>query len=586
MTQEALPHGSENLEAEPRIRREGVLRSLMGSVGISLSRFPAAFVLTATAALLLMLVDAGAPLGDLDPSLPDDVLRLGPQRVMSAVAHGFLAGFPTSVLVQLWGERHGKPLHGAVYQAAVGIIVAFAIIVAELKLGADSTLWMLLYAAAFCVPFFCGLYLLYTTENEATLLPVILSGLLFSSFLSGVLTVGLLVIVGAFEALVRELPVDLFDHIFILCWAFVFPVVFLSRVPLHDDDLSAPRAWRAIVGYVVFPLCLLLLAVLYLYLGRIALTRTMPSGEMNWYGSFALLVYLGLWTGMRMMDNAPARWFVHQGWALLVPVVIVQLYGVYVRLSAYGLTPLRYLSLACTFVGIVGLVLAAMGRGPRQLCLVAAVVAAVVLVSPGNALDMANLDQERCLRAAVERVAGGEEIPEGMRERVTGAWDYLRSSDRGYLMRESVSDGIETADDFERELGFAPVWASQEDFEEYRYVWASATTGALDTSGHSKMWVLQEICSYEVAENGSVTMTLSTGDGQDRAVDLTQLARQAMDGTLPGTALDDEKSTWDLPAGGIVIDLDDGARVVITGFGVQMESGRVTGVDVEGFLLD
>ena len=180
------------------------LPSLMGSMGISLSRFPAAFVLTATAALLLMLVDAGVPFGDLDPSLPDDVLRLGPQRVMSAVAHGFLAGFPTSVLVQLWGERHGKPLHGAVYQAAVGIIVAFAVIVAELKLGADSTLWMLLYAAAFCVPFFCGLYLLYTTENEATLLPVILSGLLFSSFLSGVLTVGLLVIVGAFEALVRE----------------------------------------------------------------------------------------------------------------------------------------------------------------------------------------------------------------------------------------------------------------------------------------------------------------------------------------------------------------------------------------------
>ena len=227
-----------------------------------------------------------------------------------------------------------------------------------------------------------------------------------------------------------------------------------------------------------------------------------------------------------------------------------------------------------------------MGRGPRQLCLVAAVVAAVVLVSPANALDMANLDQERCLRAAVERVAGGEEIPEGMRERVTGAWDYLRSSDRGYLMRASVSDGIETADDFERELGFAPVWASQEDFEEYRYVWASATTGALDTSGHSKMWVLQEICGCEVAENGSVTMTLSTGDGQDRAVDLTQLVQQAVDGTLPGTALDDEKSTWDLPAGGIVIDLDDGARVVITGFGVQMESGRVTGVDVEGFLLE
>ena len=586
MTRETLPHSSENPKVKLRTRRGEALRSLVGGVSSSASRFPVAFVLTSAAALLFILDDLGVPFGSLSPSLPDDVLVLGPQRVMVALAHGLLAGFPTSVLVQLWGERRGESERGMAFQIPSGVIVALVITIAELWLGSDSTLWALLFAAAFCVPFFCGLYLLYAEGNEATLFPVILSGILFSSFLSGVLALGLVAVLGAFEALVHEIPVDLFDTIFILCWAFVFPVVFLTRVPHHDEELATPRAWRAIVGYVVFPLCLLLLAVLYLYMGRIALTRTMPSGEMNWYGSFALLVYLGLWVGMRMMDNAPARWFVRRGWALLVPVVVVQLYGVYVRLSAYGLTPLRYLSLACTLVGIVGLVLAAMGRGPRQLCLVAAVVAAVVLVSPANALDMANLDQERCLRAAVERAAGGEEIPEDMRERVTGAWDYLRSSDGGYLMRESVSDGIETAEDFERELGFAPVRASREDVEEYRYVWASATTGALDTSGRSRVWVLQEICSCEVAEDGSVTMTLSAGDGQERVVDLTQLAQQAADGTLPGTALDDEKSTWDLPAGGIVVDLDDGARVIITSFGVQIENGRVTGVDVDGFLLE
>ena len=574
----------DELQVRPAERRRRTLREFSGRIGRAAGRFPVAFALTAIAAVLLVIQSLSSWIDD-----PSTVASLATWLdPVAMVARGCLAGFPVSVVAQLAAERRGGARLALARQLVAGISVAALVAVAEHAYGGDYALWEMLFLAAFIVPLFLGLWLLYGAVDERALLPVVASGLLFALLLTAVLVIGLIVVYVAFEALVLELPFDLAEPIFIVGYAFAFPAAFLARVPEPGEQAEVPRAWRAIVGYVVFPLCLLLLAVLYLYLARIALTRTMPSGEMNWYGSFALLVYLGLWAGMRMTESAPARWFVRWGWALLVPVVAVQLYGVYVRLSAYGLTPLRYASLACTAVGIVGLALAAAGKGPRQLCLLAAVAAIVVLVSPANALDMAYLDQARCLRENLELVQGGGEVPKERWERVAGAWVYLRGADRGFQRDDHVDDVVAqlTSDAaFERTFGFEPPLSMAQEEPSYRYVWATAERGAVDVAGFSKAYELADLITqgYAFDEGGSVSVALDAGDGGLRTLDLTDLAHQALAGTLPGEPSDDDG--WQLPEGGVVIDLDDGSRAVIMGLGVDAEGDRPTDMWVEGYLL-
>lgn len=574
----------ETLAAPQANRRRRTLREFSGRVGRAARRFPVAFAFTALAAVLLVIDSFSAWIDD-----PSTVMSLAAWLdPATAVARGCLAGFPMSVVAQLAAERRGDAKVALVRQLVVGVSVAALVALTEQLYGGDYALWEMLFLAAFIVPLFLGLWLLYDVVDERALLPVIASGLLFALFLTTVFVIGLIVVYTAFEALVLELSFDLAEPIFIVGYSFAFPVAFLAQVPEPGEQVEASRAWRSIVGYVVFPLCLLLLVVLYLYLGRIALTRSMPSGEMNWYGSFALLVYLGLWAGMRMMENAPAKWFVRWGWALLVPVVIVQLYGVYVRLSAYGLTPLRYASLVCTAVGIVGLALAAAGKGPRQLCLLAAVAAIVVLVSPANALDMAYLDQARCLRENLELVQGGGEVPEERWERVAGAWAYLRGADRGFQRDDHVDDVVaQLASDaaFERTFGFEPPLSMAQEEPSHRYVWATVEQGAVDVAGFSEAYELTDLISqgYAFGGDGSVSVALDVGDGSLRTLDLTDLAHRALAGTLPGEPSDDDG--WQLPAGGITIDLDDGSRAVIMGLGVDAEDDRPCDMWVEGYLL-
>ena len=49
---------------------------------------------------------------------------------------------------------------------------------------------------------------------------------------------------------------------------------------------------------------LLLLAVLYLYIARIALIRILPSGQLNWFGCLVLLGTLFFWVGIRKIGRA------------------------------------------------------------------------------------------------------------------------------------------------------------------------------------------------------------------------------------------------------------------------------------------
>ena len=245
-------------------------------------------------------------------------------------------------------------------------------------------------------------------------------------------------------------------------------------------------------------------------------------------------------------------------------------------------------ALAGTAVGIAGLALAAAGKGPRQLCLLAAVAAIVVLVSPANALDMAYLDQARCLRENLELVQGGGEVPEGGWERVAGAWAYLRGADRGFQRDDHVDDVVAqlTSDAaFERTFGFEPPLSTAQEEPSYRHVWATAEVRAVDVAGFSKAYVLTDLITqgYAFDEDGSVSVTLDAGDGSVRTLDLTDLAHQALAGTLPGEPYDDDG--WQLPEGGIAVDLDDGSRAVITGLGVDAEGDRPTDMWVEGYLL-
>ena len=246
---------------------------------------------------------------------------------------------------------------------------------------------------------FLALFLL-ERANRAPGLPALLFAAAFSIATSILLFLGLILCVAAFWALIITdadgwLPETTYLFSGLIAyggWGFSS---FLGVLPNAGARYEFPAATEKLLLYLFFPVYLLLLLVLYLYVGKIIGAGEMPVGTMNWYASFALLGFAFFFGTLAAQSRLPlfSRFL---KWALLLflPILAVQLYGVWLRYEAYGLTTLRYTSMICTFCGIYALAVAFLRRKPQQVYLCAAILALIFSLTPLNVVDVPRRNQE------------------------------------------------------------------------------------------------------------------------------------------------------------------------------------------------
>ena len=532
---------------EPRRRTLG---GLLNQVSAGARRFSMATVLVILSwAVLAQNALSNQPLGDL--AFP--------------IALSLMAGAVAAVAARLALERYDGAGRLRWVEVVVPLAIALVLVVVGCAFRGSSrdSLHGMLSLGVISSSFFGSLWLLCTSENDGVLFAELVRVVGFAFLMAFLLAGGLLICIFAIEGLLGFGP----DYLLVIaletCWALVFPMLLLSQLPRHDDAPLPGKVYRAVAGYVVLPLCLVLLAILYGYIGRILVDGEMPSGQMNWFGSFALLVEICLWLGLRPIENRVARLFVRWGWVLLVPVVAVQLYGVWVRFCAYGLTAARYAGMVCLAVGLFALAMAAWQQPPRLLFAVAAAACLVVCVSPANAIDVANAHQAALLREAYEQ---------GDDQQLFDSWEYLRYSGRAYV-EPRLPEGIAFRDSFEETFGREPDSRLPEARAyEWRYWYCSPDS--LDVSGASRVYML-DTAELERAEGDPVTlMRYSWDDGTSLEIDLDELIEW-----LPA------ESGVEMAPADLTIEFDDGSRLVIESLGVDMENGEPTNVDVSGWYL-
>ena len=594
------------------LRSKGSLRERLR---IGMTRFPAIAALSAIAFTVSLLfifnVFGNDPTADLFAMLfMVDTLTDG-VNVMSARAAHLLSACEfamfVAVVAQLAQERYGAEQKASTKIQAISAVVAvaFSLTLSAVAVSTGHTAfaavirWGLAFSCAFA-----SAWLLTDERNERTLFPKLVCTLLYTVFMVGVLLAGLFICILATDVLLfaGSLTDKAYQIAFLMCFPLLWPNLLCAQLPGCEDELRVARAYGPLVGYVILPLCLLLLTVLYGYLAKIVITRSMPSGEMNWFGSFALLVYACLWMGLRTMEWKPAHLFVRWGWILLVPAVSVQLLGVWIRLQAYGLTPLRYASLLCTGVGIASLLLAARQASPRHLYAIASVVALMASISPANVFDVPNYDQTRRLAHALEQAgllengllaqdASKIEPTEDVAWQITSSWDYLRWASDGYYTSDLVKDLRARSEkaEFEQLFGFTHHKdGSRYDAEERSWVWYTFTSdeSGTEVSGFSRAYDLDlasENSGWIEVKNG-YELKVSWADGTSCTTNLQPLVDRLM-ADVPTDVPDNEDVDRTVPADSLRIELDDGRVLALRSVSIECESGKADSVSVKGLLL-
>ena len=219
-----------------------------------------------------------------------------------------------------------------------------------------------------------------------------------------------------------------------LCFIVAAPWLFFVLLPRADEEVSGRAGFRKSTAFLLLPLYLILLAVLLLYVLSILLRWEMPVGVMNGYALSALAMFAMFHLVLTGEENPISRFFLRWGGLFLIPILIVQQVGVWMRLDAYGFTPSRILGIVMTILFAAVVVCSLLRKRTSWFFLAAAALALVFIASPLNADTLSRWNQESRLRGALTRagmldesgrIIHNEDVPEEERDRIFSAIDYL-----------------------------------------------------------------------------------------------------------------------------------------------------------------
>lgn len=243
----------------------------------------------------------------------------------------------------------------------------------------------------------------------------------------------------AFFSLIYE-PADAYKAYSVntyFIWIVLFFNLLLSAIPRKDTEFTFPKVFKVMICYVALPVYLLLIGILFIYLGKIVVTMSFPSGQINWFASVASLLFVFFILTLTHLkeDNKLARAFVRFGGFGLIPIIIMQFIAIYIRLSNYGLTAPRYVSLVLNILALVFAVVTLIkgGRFIKPLLLVAVAVSLVLTVTPLNVYDVPLREQTARLTRVLEsnnmlvagKVQPKEDIPQEDMIAITSTYEYI-----------------------------------------------------------------------------------------------------------------------------------------------------------------
>ena len=354
-------------------------------------------------------------------------------KLMQGICWGALAG----ICVQLFSEwRLGRArrIWVGFVTVAVGALGCWF----WFSLGEDSPrycLWSMVYHGGLVSLGAACVFALFHYIDERTLVARLFLNMVGALFSALVFMGSLMLCILAFDKLVISLDNKIYLDVASVSWMIFIPVGYLAFLPAREGQDSDSGRATAFLFWLLLPASLILLAILYLYLAKIVLTGSMPSGELNWFGSTALAIYVFFWLALRASSRTFFRAFVRWGWALLLPVLVVQIVGIVIRYQAYGLTTLRLAGMVSLSSGMVALILAALNRRPHALFAYIALAGLVFTVTPLNIVDLPTRNQEGRLEAVLERNGLLQErhlidkaslkLSDEDAETIVGAWNYL-----------------------------------------------------------------------------------------------------------------------------------------------------------------
>jgi Domain of unknown function (DUF4153) len=274
---------------------------------------------------------------------------------------------------------------------------------------------------------------------------LLLQRFLLSVFYSAVLFLGLtLALLFTNYLFDLKFTENLYFKIWILC-VFVFQIwILLAGIPKNFKSLnildSYPSGLKIFIQYMLVPLVLLYLVILYFYLGKIVIGWSLPKGLVGWMVSslslFGVLCLLLLYPVREKLETKWTQIFERYFYYLILPLLGMLFVGLFTRIEEYGFTEKRYfLFVLAIWLFIVALYFKiSKSNNIKIIPISLSVLALVTAIGPWGAYQVSLRNQMSTLKSLLveNKILVGNQIQKSSRDltlsdkkKISSSLDYV-----------------------------------------------------------------------------------------------------------------------------------------------------------------
>jgi uncharacterized membrane protein len=377
--------------------------------------------------------------------------------------------------------------------------------------------------------------------------------LLTATLYAGTMYIGLIIAIETVRFLFDiAYPFQIELDLFLLIGGFFHTLFFLNGFPAQLYTLEARTTYshgvKIFTQYVLLPLVVVYLLILYVYTAKILIQWRLPEGGVAYLVmAFSVAGVLALLLLYPIRDSAEERWiriFSRRFHLALFPLIILLFASIYRRIQDYGITENRYLvaALAIWLAGISIYILLSKKDDIRWIPLSLCIISFLLAVGPWSIFSVSRRDQAQRFGAILQQYQllntpreNMVSLPEQDYNRLISGIRYFRDRRESGVLRPyfkplpTEADHFALASAMENQLEAAtnvnasPVRALTSLTYEL-----SETNFELDTRGFDKAWFFElnqktqpESGAWRIeAANGNAVVTIFKNDEKIVAWDM------------------------------------------------------------------
>ena len=388
-------------------------------------------------------------------------------------------------------------------------VAVFGIVLFILFCITDNIGYVSLYTVGISIALLSFIFFLLSHQSRSgeAVFNQLFCGFLKAAALTLLVSFSLMICLAALHLLIIDLTFPAYAVVFDFAVVIIGTNVFLAFIPIVTEKAKPSFLLYKILQWVILPIYAFLILILYAYILMICKNGSMPVGQMNWFASLAVFVYVFYYMTCRQCTTMPGIvFFLKWGGIMLLPIITVQLLGVYIRYEAFGLTDVRYASMICTGFGIIVVLNGLFRHSLQKLFLLSALFSIIFTVTPLNIFDLPYKEQMTRIETILtekkmlqnEIIITSDELSARDKEIIASAYDYMRSQNKLQIQQTCTKAAL-----ILNSLVIQKIAAEKGNF----LLWSFTNSSqAVPIAGYQTMYILDT-----TTENGYITVPVSNG---------------------------------------------------------------------------